>query len=75
MHLQLSFSQVEYANKRKLTRRDGFLAEMEQVVPWDELLEVLRPTTTTTTRSTDVAEAARQCRLSACCASNSCSSG
>jgi len=30
---QLSFSQIEYANKRKLTRRDRFLAEMEQVVP------------------------------------------
>jgi IS5 family transposase len=43
MHQQLTFSQVEYANKRKVTRRDRFLAEMEQVVPWAELLEVVRP--------------------------------
>jgi IS5 family transposase len=43
MHQQLTFSQVEYANKRKLTRRDRFLAEMEQVVPWEDLLDVVRP--------------------------------
>src|SRR5690606_33958121 len=29
--------------KRKQTRRERFLNEMEQVVPWDELLEVLKP--------------------------------
>jgi IS5 family transposase len=30
---QMSFSDVEYAGKRKQTRRERFLAEMEQVVP------------------------------------------
>ena len=40
---QLSFSQVEYAGKKKLTRRDRFLAEMERVVPWLRLLEVVEP--------------------------------
>ena len=34
MQLQGSFSQAEYAGKKKQTRRDKFLAEMEQVVPW-----------------------------------------
>ena len=33
MQLQGSFSQAEYAGKKKQTRRDKFLAEMEQVVP------------------------------------------
>ncbi len=30
---QMSFTQVEYAGKKKLARRERFLAEMEQVVP------------------------------------------
>src|SRR5215207_8029432 len=43
MQLQGSFSQAEYAGKKKQTRRDKFLAEMEQVVPWARLVERLRP--------------------------------
>jgi IS5 family transposase len=43
MQRQGSFSQAEYAGKKKLTRRDKFLAEMEQVVPWARLVERLRP--------------------------------
>ena len=30
---QMSFAQAEYRTKKKLTRRDIFLAKMEQVVP------------------------------------------
>jgi IS5 family transposase len=40
---QMSFSDVEYAGKRKQTRRERFLAEMEQVVPWTGLLELIEP--------------------------------
>ena len=43
MQRQGSFSQAEYAGKKKQTRRDKFLAEMEQVVPWALLVERLRP--------------------------------
>ena len=43
MDRQGSFSQAEYAGKEKQTRRDKFLAEMEQVVPWARLVERLRP--------------------------------
>jgi len=43
MQRQGSFSQVEYTGKKKQTRRDKFLAEMEQVVPWARLEERLRP--------------------------------
>src|ERR671913_1562764 len=43
MQRQGSFSQAEYAGKKKQTRRDGFLAEMERVVPWARLVERLRP--------------------------------
>jgi transposase, IS5 family len=38
---QLSFAQAEFAAKPKTTRRERFLAEMEQVVPWSRLLEAL----------------------------------
>ena len=43
MPQQGSFSQAEYASKRKQTRRDKFLAEMEQVVPWSRLVARLQP--------------------------------
>jgi IS5 family transposase len=43
MEQQLSFAQSEYAGKKKVTRRDKFLAEMEKVVPWARLVEVIRP--------------------------------
>ena len=43
MQRQGSFSQAEYGAKKKQTRRDKFLAEMEQVVPWARLVERLRP--------------------------------
>jgi transposase, IS5 family len=40
---QISFSDAEYAGKRKKTRRELFLDEMEQVVPWKVLLKIIEP--------------------------------
>jgi len=40
---QVSFAQAEYDKKRKRTRRELFLAKMEQVVPWARLIEVIEP--------------------------------
>ena len=40
---QLSFSDAEHAGKRKQTRREVFLAEMERVVPWTSLLAQIEP--------------------------------
>ena len=34
---QLSFSDAEYGGKRKRTRREVFLAEMDRAVPWPQL--------------------------------------
>src|SRR3954447_11014514 len=42
MPRQESFAEAEYAGKKRQTRRDKFLAEMEQVVPWARLVERLR---------------------------------
>jgi transposase, IS5 family len=40
---QISFSDAEYAGKRKKTRREVFLAEMEAVVPWKALFDLIEP--------------------------------
>ncbi len=34
---------MEYAGKKRVTRRERFLGEMERIVPWSALLEVLEP--------------------------------
>jgi transposase, IS5 family len=40
---QISFAEAEYAAKRKKTRREVFLEEMELVVPWKALVKVISP--------------------------------
>ncbi len=40
---QLNFGDSEYSGKRKRTRRERLLAEMEQVVLWDRLLALMKP--------------------------------
>jgi IS5 family transposase len=40
---QTSFSQAEFADKKKLTRREKFLARMEEIIPWPSLLAVIEP--------------------------------
>jgi IS5 family transposase len=40
---QTSFSQAEFATKKKITRREKFLARMEEVIPWAKLLAVIEP--------------------------------
>ena len=40
---QISFADAEQAGKRKKTRREVFLSEMELVVPWKALLKVIEP--------------------------------
>ena len=39
--MQSSFADLEYAAKRKVTRRDRFLAEIEIITPWSALLAAL----------------------------------
>ena len=40
---QPSFSQAEFATKKKITRREKFLARMEALIPWTKLLAVIEP--------------------------------
>ena len=41
--MQLTFGDAEDLGQRKQTRRELFLAEMEQVVPWKALLALIEP--------------------------------
>ena len=40
---QLSFADVEYANKGKVTRREKFLDQLEALLPWPVMLAVIQP--------------------------------
>ena len=41
--MQKSFSDLEYAAKKKRTRRDCFLAEIDNVTPWSKLHKLIEP--------------------------------
>ena len=41
--MQASFSELEYAAKKKQTRRDRFLSEIDAVTPWVELERTVTP--------------------------------
>lgn len=39
---QPSFSDLEYANKKKTTRRERFLQEMDSIIPWGLLVKPIK---------------------------------
>ena len=41
--MQRSFSELEYATKKKVTRRDRILSQIDVVTPWAELVSTLAP--------------------------------
>jgi IS5 family transposase len=43
MKHQTTFAHAEFAAKKKSTRRERFLARMEEVIPWARLLAVIAP--------------------------------
>ncbi|WP_445368195.1 hypothetical protein ACH5Y9_01125 [Methylomonas sp. BW4-1] len=40
---QLSFADVEYANKGKVTRREKFLNQLDGLLPWSVMRAVIEP--------------------------------
>ena len=42
MEKSVSFASLAYDNKKKKTRREKFLEEMDRVIPWGELLKITR---------------------------------
>ena len=43
MEQQLTFSQFEYANKTRTTRKEKFLAEMNVAMPWQWMCDIIQP--------------------------------
>jgi IS5 family transposase len=43
MNEQYSFTDFEYSQRRRKTKREEFLAKMEQIVPWTEWEEIVKP--------------------------------
>lgn len=39
----LTFAGLAYENKKKKTRREQFLEEMNQVIPWKEIVQIIEP--------------------------------
>ena len=40
---QQTFSDLEYSNRRKKTKRDEFLEIMEEIIPWYEWVALVEP--------------------------------
>ena len=43
MESQLSFAANEFRGKKKQTKREKFLGQMEELVPWEKLVELIEP--------------------------------
>lgn len=41
--MQGGFSELEWLSKKRKTRRELFLEEMEAVMPWEAMISVIRP--------------------------------
>lgn len=40
---QMTFSDIEYGNRKRITKREEFLDIMEEIIPWEEWVEFVRP--------------------------------
>lgn len=40
---QITFSDIEYGNRKRITKREEFLDIMEEIIPWEEWAEFVRP--------------------------------
>ena len=43
MPKQMTFASLAHVTKKKVTRREKFLTEMETVVPWSRLMALIKP--------------------------------
>ena len=40
---QETFTDIEYSCRKKKTKREEFLEIMDEIIPWDEWVSVIRP--------------------------------
>jgi len=43
MEKQMSFTEMEYSQRQRRTKRDIFLKEMDELIPWDECVAMIAP--------------------------------
>jgi IS5 family transposase len=43
MQGQQSFADIEYANRKRKTKREEFLEAMDEVIPWEEWIVIIYP--------------------------------
>lgn len=43
MKTQMTFSDVEYSERKRISRRETFLRKMDTLIPWTELVAVIQP--------------------------------
>lgn len=40
---QLTFSDLEYSNRKRKNKREQFLEMMDQIIPWEHWIEIIKP--------------------------------
>ena len=40
---QLTMTDVEYSNRKRITKKDDFLNKMNSIVPWSEWVSLIQP--------------------------------
>lgn len=43
MEKQLSFTEIEYGQRKRTTKREQFLKMMDEMIPWEECVEMIMP--------------------------------
>lgn len=43
MEKQISFTDMEYSMRKRMTKREKFLDCMDAIIPWDEVVEIIKP--------------------------------
>ena len=43
MFKQKTFTDFEYENRKKITRRETFLKMMDKIIPWEEWISMIQP--------------------------------
>ena len=43
MRYQSTFSDVEYLNRKRISNREEFLDSMNEIVPWDRWIGLIKP--------------------------------
>lgn len=43
MEKQMSFTEMEYSQRQRTTKRDSFLKEMDELIPWEECAAMIAP--------------------------------